>query len=446
MSAGPFARALGRLWFRKLQVTGPPLPPGAVLLVLNHPNGLLDPLVPSALLDPPPRFLAKATLWNLLPLRPFLALFNPIPVRRGQDDGAPSATERSEEREPRTKCPGQSGGSPSLDAATRARSLAQTFEAVHEGFGLGQRVAIFPEGISHGEADLAPLRTGAARMALSSPTPVALVPAGLVYGRREFFRHSVLLRLGDPIEFRDLQERGTDPEAVRELTARIRDRLLPLTLHAEAEDLLALAQDTAWLLAEGPRAKADLEAHRRRVRTLLDRLRTWPEAAQANLRVEVARARTWLRAQGLRPDQVGHPYPWEEVARWLPKATIRHLVALPLLPLVLLYWPPYVLVGRLADRFTDELDQAATFKLLGGFLIYPIWLLLLGFLAWHRFGTPGLLASGLSVLAALGGLPLLERLREDWQAIRGFLHRQNPHTKVMLEAKARLLAAFPDLG
>jgi 1-acyl-sn-glycerol-3-phosphate acyltransferase len=415
VKVGGFARALARLWFRKARVTGPALPPGAVLLVLNHPNGLLDPLVPAALLDPPPRFMAKATLWKILPLRPFLVLFNPIPVRRAQDEEG--------------------------DSANRTKALADTFEAVHQGFREGQRVAMFPEGISHGESDLAPLKTGAARLALSCPTPLSLVPAGLVYGRRDLFRHSVLLRLGEPIPFVDLQ----GPGAVATLTDRIRQALLPLTLHAEAEDLLSLAQDTAWLLAEGPRSRTDLEAHRVRVRALLDRLQGWKPHSQEALRLQVGEARTWLRSQGLRPDQVGHPYPWDEVARWLPRMAVRHGAALVLLPLALAFWPPYALVRWLAGRLTDELDQTATFKLLGGFLFHPLWCLGLAVFAWWQGGVWGLAACGGAGLAAVAFLPLLERLREDWQAIRGFLNRKHPHAKVLLGARERLLAAFPEL-
>lgn len=417
MKVGGFARGLVRLWFRKARVTGPPLPPGAVLLVLNHPNGLLDPLVPAALLDPAPRFMAKATLWKILPLRPFLAVFKPIAVRRAQD---------SKEDDP----------------AARARALAETFEAVHESFREGQRVVMFPEGISHGEADLAPLKTGAARLALSCRTPLSLVPAGLVYGRRDLFRHSVLLRLGEPIPFQDLQE----PGAVTALTERIRQALLPLTLHAEAEDLLALAQDTAWLLAEGPWSRTDLEAHRLRVRALLDRLRAWRPEAQDALRIQVGEARVWLRAQGLRPDQVGHPYPWDEVARWMPRALVRHAAAMLLLPMALVLWPPYALVRWLAGRVTDELDQTATLKLLGGFLIHPLWLTGLAFATWWRFGGWGPAGCIAVAVAAFMFLPLLEHLREDWQAIRGFLNRKNPRAKALLEARERLLEAFPRLG
>ena len=102
-------------------------------------------------------------------------------------------------------------------------------------------MALFPEGINHTGVDLAPLKTRAARLALSSPVPPRMIPAGLVYGDRALFRHSVLLRFGPPVPREDLRSRGTDPEAVLELTARIRAALLPLTLHgAEAERVALL--------------------------------------------------------------------------------------------------------------------------------------------------------------------------------------------------------------
>lgn len=197
MGGSGTARFLGRIWFRALRQEGPPLPPGPCLILLNHPNGLLDPLASAALLDRRVGWLAKATLWKILPLRPFLAAFRAIPVTRPKDGGA-----------------------------TRESILA-SFHKVHEVLARGGSVAMFPEGVSHTEADLAPLKTGAARIALTSPVPLSLVPAGLVYGDRGTFRHSALLRLGPPISFEDLAGQGASHGAVEELTARIRTALHP---------------------------------------------------------------------------------------------------------------------------------------------------------------------------------------------------------------------------
>ncbi|HJU83359.1 MAG TPA: 1-acyl-sn-glycerol-3-phosphate acyltransferase [Holophagaceae bacterium] len=411
-----FARAATTLWFRRCRAEGPLPGPGPALFLLNHPNGLLDPLVATALLDPPPRALAKATLWKQPMLRPFLALFDPIPVHRPKDgDASPEAT-------------------------------LKTFQTVHDALAKGQRIALFPEGVSHGEADLAPLKTGAARMALSCPVPAALIPAGLVYGERTLFRSSVLLRLGEPIPYEDLRPKGTDPDAVLELTGRIREALYTLTLHDPEEERLRLAQDLAWLLAEGPAERADLERIRARVRTLLPVLAGLSERGRSRLARRVRAAHRWLRRSGLRPDQVGHPYPFQEVAAWVPSAAMRLALAPLLLPFGLLFWPPYRLVGWAVARLTDEIDQTATFKVLGGLLFFLLWTGGLGWLLHRAFGGWGLAGlAPLGLLLAFLALRLSERLHEDWQAIRGFARRGAPAAAKLLEARRMLIEAFPAL-
>ena len=416
MGGSGTARFLGRIWFRALRQEGPALPPGPCLILLNHPNGLLDPLASAALLDRKVGWLAKATLWKILPLRPFLAAFGAIPVTRPKDGGA-----------------------------TR-ESILGSFHKVHEVLARGGSVAMFPEGVSHTEADLAPLKTGAARIALSSPVALSLVPAGLVYGDRGTFRHSALLRLGAPIPFEDLAKQGTTHETVEELTARIRVALRPLTLHEADARCLALAQEVGWLLAEAPGTRVDLEALRLRVRALVPQLAALSAKAFADLEARVHGAQACLRARGLRPDQVGHPYPAAEVRRWLPGAILRLASAALLLPAGLLFWPPYRLAGWLAGRFTDEGDQVATLKLLGGALLFPLWSVLLTVAAGFAWGWRLALLPLVALLALGLGLPILERASEDLQAIRGFLRRRDPAVPDLLEARRQLLEAFPELG
>lgn len=416
MAGSRTARFLGTLWFRSLHREGPDLPPGPCLILLNHGNGLLDPLAAAALLDRRVGWLAKATLWHIAPLRPLLAAFRAIPVTRPKDGGA------------------------------TPESIQASFRKVHEVLAAGGSVALFPEGVSHAGADLAPLKTGAARIALSSPVRPSVVPAGLIYGSRGTFRHSVLLRLGAPVAWDDLAAAGTEPTAVAELTARIRAALIPLTLHAADERALALAQELAWLLAEAPGSRADLEALRLRVQVLLPQLAALPPETRTALEARVRATHVWLRAKGLRPDQVGHPYPGAEVRRWLPRALGRLLLAVLLLGPALLFWPSYRLSGWLAARFTDEGDQEATLKLMGGLLVHPLWALVLAAGAGLRWGW----AVGLLPILALGALtagrPVLERAAEDLQAIRGFLRRRDPETPHLLEARRELLEAFPELG
>ena len=256
----------------------------------------------------------------------------------------------------------------------------------------------------------------------------------------------MLLRVGLAIPFADLAGQGAMPAAVTELTLRIQQALRPLTLHAADQRVLCLAQELAWLLAEAPGSRMDLEAHRLRVQGLLPQLTGLPGASFETLEARVHAAQAHLRAMGLRPDQVGHPYPGVEVRGWLPGAAFRGAVALLLLPCTLLIWPAYRGVGWLAGRWTDEGDQVATLKLLTGLLLLPLWVALLGLVAgclWGRWvaGLPFL-----ALLLAGLGLPTFERVAEDLQAIRGFLRRRDPAVPELLEARRELLAAFPDLA
>jgi hypothetical protein len=47
---------------------------------------------------------------------------------------------------------------------------------------------------------------------------------------------------------------------------------------------------------------------------------------------------------------------------------------------------------------------------------------------------------------AFVALPLAERVREDVQAIRGFLRRGDHSLAPLLDERAQLLAAFPELA
>jgi hypothetical protein len=68
------------------------------------------------------------------------------------------------------------------------------------GWPRGSHLALFPEGISHPGPELAPLRTGAARIALSAVAEgtevLHIVPVGLLYGHRQTFRSPVSALVG----------------------------------------------------------------------------------------------------------------------------------------------------------------------------------------------------------------------------------------------------------
>src|SRR5262245_28854794 len=83
------ARAVLAIFYRDVTVIcAHRIPRGAPLVVVaNHPNGLVDPALIAGWLPLRVRFLAKSTMWKNPALRPLLAIAGSVPVYRRQDPG-----------------------------------------------------------------------------------------------------------------------------------------------------------------------------------------------------------------------------------------------------------------------------------------------------------------------------------------------------------------------
>lgn len=225
------ARLLVRCFFRSVEVDGPPPPNGPVILAASHLNGFVDPVVLVGELRAFPRFLAKATLWNVWVARVLLDFARVIPVHRRAD--------------------GDTGGN------------VGTFDRAVEALDDGDLLAVFPEGTTHDDPTLRPLRTGAARIAVQAAAAgvddVALVPVGVTYEDKVRIRGRAVVSYGAPVAVprdRPLLDPDGEPDhaVVQELTARLTADLRRLTPHFEsAEVQLALqaAADTT-LRADAP--------------------------------------------------------------------------------------------------------------------------------------------------------------------------------------------------
>ena len=199
------ARLVARWLFRSVELEGFDRlrDDRPTLLVANHFNGLVDPVLIVAGMRRLPRFMAKGTLWNVVVARPFLALAGLVPVHRAVD-GATGANEGS-------------------------------FARVVEVLAGGGTVAIFPEGTTHDEPRMAEVRTGAARIAAlawSGPAPdLVIVPVGITYEDKVSVRSRVLLQVGEPLGADVLGRPVTveDHDAVHALTDRIGEAVAALS-------------------------------------------------------------------------------------------------------------------------------------------------------------------------------------------------------------------------
>ncbi len=81
-------RALARFYYPRIEVTGGELIPrdGPVLLVANHPNSLMDPVLLGIAARRPVRLLAKAPLFDVPVLGGVLRALGMVPAYRGSDD------------------------------------------------------------------------------------------------------------------------------------------------------------------------------------------------------------------------------------------------------------------------------------------------------------------------------------------------------------------------
>lgn len=344
-------RALGerlvRLYYPELALTGTPPPArGPVIFVLNHPNGLLDPMVLRVAVGRPVRFLAKSTLFGNPLGRLAMEAFGSVPVYRAQDGGE-------------------------TVEVSRATANERTFARCRALLAQGEAMALFPEGVSHSDPQLRPLKTGAARIALSAEREheglgLVVVPIGLGYEHKATFRSRVLLVVGEPLRAADyLDEHRRDERAAAEhMTTDIKARLDEVVLQAESRELLAGVARVATWTAPG----ADLATRNRRARELLEtyqRLRQRDPARVETIVREVQAYGRVLRRLGVRD-------PW--ALELQPISPIRALASVVLLiaaaPVsllgALLGWVPYRLAGRVANRVTHDEDVLGTVKLIGG--------------------------------------------------------------------------------
>ena len=220
-----------RWYYRDIHVVGTDRIPRdrPLLLVVNHPNALVDALLVGWIMPRRVLITAKATIFKNPVGAALLRWVGVLPLRRTSDEQATG------------------------EATAGTARNAETFRAVHDALARRRCVLIFPEGKTPDEPALAPLKTGAARMALHARASgdaagLAILPIGLVFEQKETPRSRVFVEVGEPILL-DLWPAGDNKNAADALTAEIEARLRALTLSYATTDDAARARRLAMSVA-----------------------------------------------------------------------------------------------------------------------------------------------------------------------------------------------------
>ncbi len=371
-----------RIFFRRLEVVGQERVPleQPAMFITNHPNALIDPAVLLCLAPRRVSFLAKEPIFKMPVIGSLARAMEALPVYRRQDKGSDPARNEG------------------------------TFKAARALLKRGGTIGICPEGISHNEPSLLPLKSGAARIALGAVSAgqkhmeLLVVPVGLYYTAKAKFRSAALLYYGKPLTVTPvaLDADGEPPETeVDALTQRLEQALRQVMLDAGNEEIFASVRraESIFSSVEETGAKQiPLEKELRRRQRFLAGYAYHREHSPERVEALDARLRLYeedLQQAGLDPAELTPPASTRIVLRQLlGRLAFFALLALPALVGLVIHYPAYLLIELIVMGFIkkDAEDMAATVKLLAALLFFPLtWLLLAG-LATYFAGWPWALA------------------------------------------------------
>jgi glycerol-3-phosphate O-acyltransferase/dihydroxyacetone phosphate acyltransferase len=410
---------------------------GPLIVTANHPNALVDALVVGTTMRRRVLLTAKATLFESPVLAMVLRAVGVVPLRRAKDE-------------------------PGLTSADMASRNSDAFRMVTHALRQERAVLVFPEGISHDEPALAPLRTGAARMALTAAAEGArglrILPFGMIFEQKERPRSRVLVRIGEPIDIDQWLTKAGALDAAR-LTADIDAAMRRVTLNfasdTRARRAIALARALACI-AEAPRSISHARplvmetelAHRVEVAT--NALATAPPETVRQADVLIARVESLearLAEQHVALADVHISPRMRHGARFVVREGALAAVALPVALLGrITHWIPLRLARMLALRAVardPSRDQPAMRTIVLGLAFVLLWYALQGVLLTRWFGIVAALIWLVAIfLAARVDFMLRDRLRRGWKRARSYLAlRADPAFRESALAEIRLVVA-----
>ena len=411
------------LFFRKIElVNSENLPKDCGLIfVSNHPNALIDPMLLFIALPRKIAFLAKSTLFKMPIIGFLIRTVGALPLYRQQDKGQDVSKNN------------------------------ETFSLTRELLKTGGAIAIFPEGISHNESQLQPLKTGAARIALGAVSvgnnpkslDLQIVAVGLYYTNKTMFRSEALLHFGEPFAVLpvELDEEGQPPkEAVKELTSKIESKLREVTLNAETESQVKFAHIAEAVFTSTTVQQENLGE---RLELLQKFVAEKPVEDGEKLEKRLNDYNNKLNKLGIESEFLT----LADYSKWfiLKHAFRRSWYLILLSPMALfgtiLHFPAYH-IGKFVAYFQNrkgDFDMTSTVKFISGMVFIPLTWLIFAFVLELYFGWKiALLSIPFSFLCGYIALRSLEEILDlnTWlKAITAFFFKREKFLRLLAERR-----------
>ncbi|QTD51495.1 1-acyl-sn-glycerol-3-phosphate acyltransferase [Sulfidibacter corallicola] len=401
-TAQMLARAMAEIFFNKVRITGTENlrhKKGAII-VANHPNTFLDPLLITAIAPGRLHYWAKSTLWNMPIFGSILDRLGAIPVYRRQDfpEGSPRDANQ------------------------------MTMDVAAQKLGESAHVLIFPEGVSEVGLSLKPLKTGAARLGFQALAndewngDVPIVPIGLDYMEPSLFRTNVTIRIGEPVWLRDYrgQFEAGPRETVREVTDALSHRMKDLIPHLEQPEMEGLVNNIQKLYGDKLLQILGEKDETAARMAISEAVNHYQELDPDTVLLFHRRLEAYfIESERLSTPENHPPIPVGDMLRIL--GSLFSFASYGLIT----NWIPYKLTGRLIEWFMPSPVWIATAKLSTGALVFAGYYALVGFLVFLLTGRPLpaailIISMVLSAMIAMGAMDRFgfrfRQLRTLWQA------------------------------
>lgn len=400
---------------------------GPLIIILNHPNTLMDAWVVGMICKQPIYYMAKATLFDSKFKLKLLRGLNMIPINR-QGEGK-------------------------IEGVDNDDSLSECYKVLSE----GKTLLIFPEGTSYKERVLRKLKTGTARIALETEKRnngklgLKVVAIGLNYSAQEKFRSNILIDIDKPRGVTDyLEEYKKDSiSASRKLTSQFRTRLenvLLTTETTEEEELI----ESIYKVINSKYAKDRNKGiqgevtQMKEIKNRVDEIKILQPWLIEEIKIKIKSINWKLEKMHIRSDFLDRKFRSMMFFRQLISSAIFILIALPIAFFGIIHnILQYLLSDWLIPKLSTDVEYYAPLAVLLGLIIYPLTytgFLLLGHYVFDLkiFGLMiYLFVMPLTGLFAYWFFKYLKHISYKWQYMLLMVDRKDT-MKDLQEEKARL--------